>query len=117
MLEIHRTEDRIEVHVEGGAVFPLPSPADLKFNALAAADDFCGPNSLAAEAIANSDFDYEIVPGKDAIEKLIAVVVTTSPEYAEMLHDPSHEIQPDFWGAIMEACPDAGDSRVVVRGT
>ena len=115
MLTIHRNENRIEVHVKGGAVIPLPSSNVLKLNAVNAANDFCGPDSLAVKIIGASEFDYEITPGKDAIEQRIAVVVTTTNEYAAILNDQDHEVQPDFWSAIMEACPDAGDARVVAH--
>ena len=38
------------------------------------------------------DVDFEIVPGKDAIEQLVGVAIIASPENASILSDPR---QPD----------------------
>ena len=115
MLEIRRSPTEIRVRVEGGGSFPLPHPTDLKAAALEQAAGW--GDSKAAALIQDCDFDYELVAGKDALVERIAVVVTTSSENAAVLRDRDHPIQPKFWGAIMGACADIGDSRIVERGS
>ena len=115
MLEIRRSSAGIEVHVAGIGSFPLPEPAHLKAAALETATRYSGEDSDVVALVRDCDFDYEIVPGKDSIEQLVALVVTTSSTNAANLRDDQHPIQSEFWAAIMEACPDIGDGRIIER--
>ncbi len=76
MLKLNKTAIGYEVRGVGGSHFRLPSAADLK----AAAMKFSEDDSDAVRILDDCDFDFEIVPGKDMIEELIGVVITTSPE-------------------------------------
>jgi hypothetical protein len=105
-----------EVRVVDGTRFPLPSTTELRTAAIAAAAEFSGDESDAVRILADSEFDFEIVPGKDMIEQLIGVVITTSPEYAVILRDPNHPAVPAVMGALLEACPEIGSKRIVARG-
>jgi hypothetical protein len=116
MLKLRKTANGYEVRVVDGTRFPLPSAAELKANAIAAATEFGGDDSEAVRILADCEFNFEIVPGKDIVEELIGVVITTSPESAAILRDPDHPAVPDVMGSLIEACPDIGSSRVVAHG-
>ena len=85
MLELRKTAKGYEVRVVDGTRFPLPSVAELKANAIAAATEFSGDDLEAVRILADCELDFEIVPGKDMVEELIGVVITTSPESAVIL--------------------------------
>jgi hypothetical protein len=115
MLKLQKTAAGFVVLVEGGDSFPLPAAAVLKENALQAAAEIAGEESEAVQILKDCELDYEIVPGKDAVEELIGVVVTTSPEYAAILQDAENPLLPEVMGALLEACPDLGSERIVAR--
>lgn len=116
MLELHKTSNGYEVRVVDGTRFSLPSAAGLKASAMAAAVEYGGDESDAVRILADCEFAFEIVPGKDMLEELIGVVITTSPEAAAMLRDRNHPALPEVMGALMEACPEIGSERIVAHG-
>lgn len=116
MLELFKKANGYEVRVANGARIPLPTAAELRGAAIAAAEAFAGSDSAAVRILFDSEFDFEIVPGKDAVEQLIGVVITTAPEHAALLREPNQPILADVMGALLEACPEIGSERIVARG-
>lgn len=116
MLELRKTSNGFEVRVKGGTHFPLPSADEVKANAINAAVEFGGEDCDAVHILNDCDFDFEIVPGKDAIEELIGIVITTSRDNAAILQDVNNSVVSDVMSALMEACPDIGSDRIVERG-
>lgn len=116
MLELSKTLNGYEVRVVDGTRFALPPSTELRTAAIAAAAEFSGDESDAVQILADSEFDFEVVAGKDMTEQLIGVVITTSPEYAVILRDPNHPAVSDVMGALLEACPEIGSERIVARG-
>ncbi len=114
-LEIRHVDGRV-VATYGPHEIPLPSPTRLKADAIEVAMAFDdGTDNAAVAILRDSDLDYEVVPGKDAIEMLIGVIVTVSKENVAILEEVGNHVFPDVMGALLEACPDLGAERIVPR--
>lgn len=116
MLALHKTATSIVVQVEGSGSFPLPLVDVLKSQAIEFAIAYSGEDSDAVRILRDCELDYEIVPGKDAFEELIGVVITVSVDDAAILNAPRNPVLPEVMGALLEACPDLGSERIVSRG-
>ena len=114
-LEI-RDVDGCFVATYGSHEITLPSPKQLKTDAIEAAlDSNDGIDNAAIAVLRDSDLDYEVVPGKDAMEMLIGVIVTVSKDNVAILEEVENHVLSDVMGAILEACPELGAERIVSR--
>jgi hypothetical protein len=110
-LRIQRVEGRY-VAVLGNAEIPLPTPEHLKEEAVgicrSAGDD------EAAEALRVCDLSYAVAWGP-GIEQLIEVVIAAPAGVFEALQEARSPLLRGVMGGLMEACPDLGSDRVVLK--
>jgi hypothetical protein len=110
-LRIQQVEGRC-VAVLGNAESPLPTTERLKEAAVgicrAAGDD------EAAEALCSCELSYAVAQGQ-GIEQLIEVVIAAPLGVFEALQEPGNSLAREVMGALLEACPDLGSDRVVLK--
>ncbi|MDB5311324.1 MAG: hypothetical protein JWO38_5526 [Gemmataceae bacterium] len=110
-----RSDGRTWAFAFFGAEIPLPAPAELKRRAIAAVNERTeAACERVAELLGACSFDYKAVPGKDAIEWLVGLVIHTGADHARWLADPADRTVHGFYAALQSACPDLGSDRVVV---
>jgi hypothetical protein len=111
-----RTDGRTWVFVSYGGEIPLPSPTELKRRAIEESyGEHAAMHAQVIELLEACTFDYEVVPGKDAITWLLGVVVYTDAEHARVLGDLADSVVHCFYGSLSAACPAGFESdRVVV---
>jgi hypothetical protein len=110
-LRIQQVEGRYAA-VCGTAEIPLPTPEHLKREAIAVCQ--AAGDDAAAEALRDCDLSYAIALGQ-GIEQLIEVVVAAPAGVFEALEEPGNPLAREVMGALLEACPDLGSDRVVLR--
>ena len=111
-----RTDGRTWAFVGYRSEISLPSPAVLKQRAI---DEAYGEDTAmrdrVAELLEASTFDYEVVPGKDAITWLLGVVAYTDADHARLLADIGDPVVHCFYRSLELACPVGFEwNRVVV---
>lgn len=101
-----------------GADLPLVPPAELKRQALAAADAEYEPERSGVVGLLDAcTFEYEVVPGKDSVSWVLGVVIRTDAGRARRLADHSDPAVLGFYRALLAAAgPDLGSERVVADG-
>jgi hypothetical protein len=112
-----RTDGRAWAFVGYGAEIALPPPAVLKQRAIAEVyGEDAAMRGRVADLLDACTFDYEVVPGKDAITWLLGVVVYTDADHAELLKDIGDPVVHCFYGSLSLAARPADFewNRVVV---
>ena len=114
MLELKRTPNGYEATVGDEYRFSLPSDAALKKAAIDACIRDVSSDGPALSILRNCELSLEVVPGKDAMERLLGVVITVDQEDAETLerHD---DVFVDVMSAIGLACGHIETDRVAIR--
>jgi hypothetical protein len=110
-LRIQQIEGRY-IAVYGKAEIPLPAPQRLKEEAV----DACRSqgDDEAAVALDACDLSYAVAQG-EGVEQLIEVVVAAPAGVFETLQEPRGLLLRGIMGGLMEACPDLGSERVVLK--
>jgi hypothetical protein len=112
-----RTDGRTGAFVWYGWETPLPSPAVLKQRAIGETyGEDAAMRGRVIDLLEACTFDYEVVPGKDAITWLLGVVVCTDAGYARLLKDIGDPVVHCFYGALSAGArpADFDWNRVVV---